>query len=57
MSERIVARYWLETGADPWRAAETIAARLQEELEMTWQGDRRRSVRLAALDDRFRCQL
>jgi ribulose-bisphosphate carboxylase large chain len=25
MSERIVARYWLETGADPLRAAETIA--------------------------------
>ena len=25
MAERITARYWLETGADPWRAAETIA--------------------------------
>ena len=39
------------------RAAETIAARLQEELGRTWEGDRRRSVRLAALDGRFRAAL
>ena len=38
-------------------AAEAIATRLQEERGMTWQGDRRRSVRLAALDDRFRAAL
>ena len=38
-------------------AAEAIATRLQEELGMTWQGDRRRSVRLAALDERFRAAL
>ena len=25
MTQRIVARYWLETGDDPMRAAETIA--------------------------------
>ena len=39
------------------KAAAAIAARLQEELGASWEGDRRRSVRLAALDGRFRAAL
>ena len=38
-------------------AAAAIATRLQEELGASWEGDRRRSVRLAALDGRFRAAL
>tara|TARA_R110002049_G_scaffold46487_1_gene135190 strand:- start:146160 stop:148055 length:1896 start_codon:yes stop_codon:yes gene_type:complete len=39
------------------QATESIAARLSEELGLSWEGDRRRSVRLAALDGRFRAAL
>jgi len=39
------------------RAAETIAKRLQTELGNSWEGDRRRGTRLAALDGRFRSAL
>ncbi|TWU24364.1 hypothetical protein Pla52o_22910 [Novipirellula galeiformis] len=38
-------------------AGEQVAARLQEELGQIWEGDRRRSTRLAALDGRFRMAL
>mgnify|MGYP003667790624 CR=1 FL=1 len=38
-------------------AAENVASRLQEELGQLWEGDRRRSTRLAALDGRFRAAL
>jgi hypothetical protein len=39
------------------QAAENVAARLQAELGNSWDGDRRRSVRLTALDARFRAAL
>ncbi len=38
-------------------AAEAIANRLQSDLGNCWEGDRRRSTRLAALDGRFRSAL
>ncbi|QDT10632.1 hypothetical protein [Stieleria marina] len=38
-------------------AARTVAERLQDELGNSWEGDRRRSTRLAALDGRFRAAL
>ncbi len=38
-------------------AAELVAARLQNELGNSWEGDRRRSTRLSALDRRFRAAL
>ena len=38
-------------------AAEAIAECLQTELGSVWEGDRRRSTRLAALDGRFRAAL
>ncbi len=38
-------------------AAETIAQRLREELGSSWDGDRRKSTRLSALDDRFHAAL
>lgn len=38
-------------------AAERVANRLQTELGSSWEGDRRRSARLAALDARFRAAL
>jgi hypothetical protein len=38
-------------------AAQRVATRLQNELGGSWEGDRRRSVRLAALDERFRAAL
>ncbi|MGB7343701.1 MAG: hypothetical protein WBD20_05790 [Pirellulaceae bacterium] len=37
--------------------ATTVAQRLQDELGNSWEGDRRRSTRLAALDGRFRAAL
>ncbi len=39
------------------QAAQEIAIRLQEELGQSWDGDRRQSTRLAALDARFRSAL
>lgn len=39
------------------QAAELVASRLQSELGNSWEGDRRRSTRLAALDGRFRSAL
>lgn len=39
------------------KAAEQVAARLQSEIGDAWEGDRRRSTRLAALDARFRSAL
>ncbi len=39
------------------QAAEVVAARLQAELGNSWEGDRRRSTRLSALDSRFRAAL
>ncbi|MFK8112378.1 MAG: hypothetical protein AB8B91_09255 [Rubripirellula sp.] len=38
-------------------AAEDVATNLQSELGNSWEGDRRRSTRLAALDARFRAAL
>ncbi|TWT49498.1 hypothetical protein Pla22_46950 [Rubripirellula amarantea] len=38
-------------------AAETISSRIESELAQSWEGDRRRGTRLAALDARFRCAL
>ncbi len=38
-------------------AAEMIAQRLQSEIGHSWEGDRRRSTRLSALDGRFRAAL
>ncbi|TWU46322.1 hypothetical protein Poly51_57180 [Rubripirellula tenax] len=38
-------------------AAETIAERLNSEIGEVWEGDRRRSTRLSALDSRFRAAL
>jgi hypothetical protein len=38
-------------------AAKAVASRLQSELGNSWEGDRRRSTRLAALDGRFRSAL
>ena len=38
-------------------AATTVCQRLQDELGNSWEGDRRRSTRLAALDGRFRAAL
>jgi len=38
-------------------AAEAVAECLQSEMGNAWQGDRRRSTRLAALDGRFRAAL
>ncbi len=38
-------------------AAESVAQRLQDELANSWEGDRRRSTRLSALDGRFRAAL
>ncbi|TWT80664.1 hypothetical protein CA13_21100 [Planctomycetes bacterium CA13] len=38
-------------------AATKVASRLEEELGQLWEGDRRRSTRLAALDARFRAAL
>ena len=38
-------------------AAEVIGQRLQDELGNSWEGDRRRGTRLAALDGRFRAAL
>lgn len=38
-------------------AATEVAARLQAELGNAWEGDRRRSTRLSALDGRFRAAL
>ena len=37
--------------------AATVAERLQDELGKSWEGDRRRSTRLTALDGRFRAAL
>ena len=39
------------------QAAEMLTRRLQEEIENSWEGDRRRSTRLSALDTRFRAAL
>ncbi len=39
------------------QAARLIAERLQSEVGNSWQGDRRRSTRLSALDGRFRAAL
>ena len=39
------------------RAAEEVADQLQTELGSSWEGDRRRSARLSALDGRFRAAL
>lgn len=39
------------------RAAEMVAERLRDELGQSWEGDRRRSTRLSALDDRFHAAL
>ncbi len=39
------------------QAAQLVASRLQSELGNSWEGDRRRSTRLAALDGRFRSAL
>ena len=38
-------------------AAETVAQRLTDEIGNSWEGDRRRSTRMAALDGRFRAAL
>ena len=38
-------------------AAAAIAERLEAEVGRAWEGDRRRSTRLSALDDRFRAAL
>ncbi len=38
-------------------AAELVAERLTDEIGNSWEGDRRRSTRLAALDGRFRAAL
>lgn len=38
-------------------AAEEVAARLKQALQDSWEGDRRRSTRLAALETRFRAAL
>ena len=38
-------------------AAAAIGQRLQQELGSSWEGDRRRSTRLSALDDRFHAAL
>ncbi|QDT04329.1 hypothetical protein K227x_27190 [Rubripirellula lacrimiformis] len=38
-------------------AAETVAERLQTEIGESWEGDRRRSTRLSAMDARFRSAL
>ncbi|MGB7323527.1 MAG: hypothetical protein WBD31_01555, partial [Rubripirellula sp.] len=37
--------------------AETVADRLQSEIGDAWEGDRRRSTRMSALDERFRSAL
>lgn len=39
------------------KAATEVAERLQEELGCSWEGDRRRSTRLSALDGRFQAAL
>ncbi len=39
------------------KAAELVSHRLQTELGNSWEGDRRRSTRLSALDQRFRSAL
>ena len=39
------------------QAAQAVATRLQQELGNSWEGDRRRSNRLSALDGRFRAAL